>query len=311
MGCRLAAAALLLALAVAPARAGGVDPVSQLWALGPAVAAQRISLGDLRRAVVAADIVLAGERHDNRHHHAGQAAIVRAAAADGRKVVVVLEMLERGQQAALNRWRADGGGAAGFADAVGWRARGWPDAALYRPLFAAMFAVDADIVAGDLSKARIRRVGEQGLDAAPAGLATRFSLRAPLDPTVAATMRAIQYAAHCRLMPMAAMAPMVAVQRLRDAALAGAILDARDAQPHARVVLVAGGGHVRNDHGVGALLRAVAPDARVLTVGFAESETPIGRDAVAALRNEFDILWVTGPAGGPDPCAGLARQPAR
>jgi uncharacterized iron-regulated protein len=249
--------------------------------------------------------------HDNPHHHAGQAAVVRAAAADGRPVVVAFEMLDRDQQAEIDAYAAKGGDAAGFAEAVAWRARGWPDPASYQPLFEAVFAVGAEIVAADLPKPVIRQVGRDGLDAAPDALAARFSLRRPLDPAAERQMRDIQFAAHCGLLPESAMGPMVAVQRLRDAALAEAVLDARSRAPAARVVLIAGGGHVRNDHGVGALLRRSAPDIAVLTVGFGESAEPVDRGAAAERRDEFDIFWITGPAERPDPCAEMKRQMGR
>jgi uncharacterized iron-regulated protein len=292
---------LLLAACATPAADGPC-----IWSLAPPV--QRVAPDEVMARVRTADILLAGEVHDNARHHAGQAAIVRAAADGDRPVVVVFEMLDRDQQAAIDAYRRGGGDAAGFAAAVDWTGRGWPDPALYRPLFDAIFAANATIVAGDLPKAAIRNVGRQGMAAAPAGLVGRFALDVPLDLATRTTLLDIQDEAHCRLLPRGALGPMVDVQRLRDAALADAVLAARSNDPAARVVLIAGAGHVGLDLGVGALLRATEPAAALLVVAFGEATA----ENAASVRNDAagqaDMLWLTEPAERPDPCEDLRRR---
>lgn len=287
----------------------GVSTDPDIWNLrtDPAL---RMWLSDLNREIATADIVLAGERHDNPHHHAAQADIVRAAAASGRPVVLVFEMLDTDQQPAIDAFFAAGGGSAPeFAAAVDWQARGWPDPTLYAPLFDAMFDADATIVAGDLPRATIRRIGRDGVVAVPPELAERFGFDRPLPAEIDAEMRDIQYTAHCQLIPQAALGRMVAVQRARDAALAGAILDARARQPDAIVVLIAGAGHVRKDHGVGALLHTNAPGSRTLVIGLDEGAP--GSPGFSALPRQYDVVWFSPAVDHPDRCEGLRQRLTR
>ena len=74
-------------------------------------------------------------------------------------------------------------------------------------------------------------------------------------------------------------------------------------------MLIAGAGHVRKDHGVGALLRDRAPGLATLAIGMAE--TGPGSEDRAALAREFDIVWFTPRAERPDPCEDLRRKFAK
>lgn len=72
-----------------------------------------------------------------------------------------------------------------------------------------------------------------------------------------------------------------------------------------RTVLVAGNGHVRLDYGVGQLLTALRPAARVASVGFAEA----GDTDVAS--RPYTYVWVTAKAERKDPCAGFVPAKVR
>jgi uncharacterized iron-regulated protein len=104
---------------------------------------------------------------------------------------------------------------------------------------------------------------------------------------------------HCNMLPAASVAPMVLVQRSRDAALAQAML--KSAEP--RVVLIAGNGHVRTDVGVPHYLRAAgAKPADIVAVAFVET----GDGESTAIYN---VRQVTQPVSRPDPCASF-KAPA-
>src|SRR3954466_1305556 len=75
----------------------------------------------LDAAVQSADFVLLGETHDNPDHHALQARLVRVAA-QGRKPAIVFEMLDVGQQAAVD---AAPRTSDAIAEAVDWSHSGW------------------------------------------------------------------------------------------------------------------------------------------------------------------------------------------
>jgi hypothetical protein len=64
-------------------------------------------------------------------------------------------------------------------------------------------------------------------------------------------------------------------------------------------VLLAGNGHVRLDYGVPQLARQDQPAARLLSLGFVESASPLQ-------GAPYDYVWITAaPSGRGDPCAGM------
>jgi uncharacterized iron-regulated protein len=100
--------------------------------------------------------------------------------------------------------------------------------------------------------------------------------------------------AHCGALPPERMAGMVEAQRLRDAALARAVLDAL-AETGGPIAVITGSGHARTDFGLPAALRAAMPDLPVLSIG--QIEAPAEPD------QPFDYWIVTEPAPRDDPCA--------
>ena len=236
----------------------------------------------------ASDFVLLGERHDNPLHHRRRGELI---AALGPAAVVVAEHLPRGRQVApgpdvLQRLQA-----AGF-EPKAWQ---WPQ---HQGLFDALLGAGVPLQGGNAPRDEVRKVAREGEGALPA------DLRALLDPAplADAARRALDddlVAGHCGQLPEARVPAMRAAQRMRDASMLQAMLDARG-RP---TVLVAGNGHVRIDHGVPQLLRAARPAARWIAVGFVEG------DAVAAGPQPYTHLWVTPALARADPCAGF-RMPA-
>lgn len=235
-----------------------------------------------------ADVVILGEVHDNALHHAHQA---QAVAAIG-PAALVFEMLTPAQAA-----RAEGidpADADALEAALGWNASGWPDFAMYHPIFSA--APKAVVHGGAMDRATVRRAFDEPLSAVFGPEAAAFGLTRALDPADQAAREAAQAAAHCGALPPAMLPGFVAAQRLRDAALARAVRDAF-AATGGPVVLITGTEHARRDLGVPAKLALAAPGLRVLSVGQVEGDP--GPDA------PFDLWIVTDPAPRGDPCAGF------
>jgi len=83
--------------------------------------------------------------------------------------------------------------------------------------------------------------------------------------------------AHCDLLPLEALQPMVTVQRVRDGVMARALLSAgKDG-----AVLIAGKGHTRNDRAIPYVLKQLdsAPDG--------DSIVSIGMEGVRPYKNSF------------------------
>ena len=236
-----------------------------------------------------ADVFVVGEVHGNPAHHAFQAEVV----ARVRPAAIVFEMLLPEQAA---RVRPDvRGDAEALEAALGWEARGWPEFRLYHPIFTA--APEAAVVGGDVPPPEVRRAVGEGaaavFDAVFGEGAARFGLERALEPEEQAAREALQARAHCDAMPEEMLPGMVEAQRLRDAALARAVLEAHDVRG-GPVVLITGSGHARTDWGVPALLALAAPELTVHAIGQFEGDPGSGVP--------FDALRLADPVERPDPC---------
>ncbi len=227
-----------------------------------------------------ADIFVLGEVHDNPTHHATQAGIV----AQVQPKALVFEMLTAAQAAAA--MTVDRTDAAAVATATGWVDSGWPDFAMYAPIFAA--APGATIVGAAVPRDNMLRAMKEG------AAAVSTSPVPPLTDAQLAVLSQEQAEAHCGALPPEMLPGMVEAQRLRDADFAGATLSAFDATG-GPVVLITGTGHARTDVGVPAALRLARPDLKVWSLGQIEG--------AAEADAPFDAVAVTGVTDRPDPCA--------
>jgi hypothetical protein len=234
--------------------------------------------------------------HDNPLHHANQARIV----ADLAPQALVFEMIEPGD--ALRITPEARGNAAELGGLLGWEESGWPDFSMYYPVFAA--APRAAIFGGGVPGEDARRAVDEGAAAVFGGGAALFGLDTPLPADEQSVREAEQFAAHCEAMPESLMPGIVEAQRLRDAALARATLEAwehaRAASDTPRVVVIAGNGHAREDWGLPAMLRAYfGGEVTVAALGQYETEAP--GDA------PYTETLVTEPAEREDPCLVFAK----
>ena len=236
--------------------------------------------------VAASDVVILGEVHDNPAHHLWQAEVLRAVA----PAAVVFEMLSPEQAGRITPdLRADPDA---LAEAIDWAGSGWPDFALYRPVFEALGA--AAVYGAAVPHDAVRAAMSEGAAARFEGDAARFGLDAVLPEDQQARREALQAEAHCGALPEALLPGMVEAQRLRDARFAATVLRALE-ETGGPVVLISGNGHARGDWAVPWMISRAAPEVAVMSV--AQFEAP-PEGAVP-----FDVWRVTEPAERDDPCA--------
>lgn len=251
-------------------------------ALSPALAEVQVP--------VDAQIVILGEIHDNPSHHAEQARLV----ADLGPRAVVWEMLGAAQLAQADG--VDRADAVAFGAALGWEAAGWPDFAMYHPIFLAAGA--ATHIGAAAPRAMMRQAMVDGaLAALPPQPPLQFDAARALPPLTAedqAAREAEQATAHCDALPTDLLPGMVEAQRLRDAYMAAAALEAL-ALYGPPVVVITGSGHARNDVAIPAMIRAARPEVTVWSLGQLEADP--GPDA------PYDAVRVTAPTPRGDPCA--------
>ncbi|MEP5762514.1 MAG: ChaN family lipoprotein [Litoreibacter sp.] len=232
---------------------------------------------------VAADIVIVGEVHDHPVHHRNQAKI----AAQLRPMALVFEMLTPEQaQSALSVDRTD---MAALEASLEWSQSGWPEFALYFPIFEA--APDAQIFGAAVSRETMRQAISTGAAAAFGQDADEFGLGETLDEDEHAARLALQDEAHCGALPAEMLPGMIEAQRLRDAAFARTALEALKVT-RGPVLIITGNGHARTDWGVPLALRTAAPKVSVVSIGqVADPDTsmPFDRWIVSdALKRDSD-----------------------
>jgi uncharacterized iron-regulated protein len=257
--------------------------------IGAVVTAAPFALAQVPLAAQEADVVFLGEVHDNPAHHMEQAEWVRALA----PVAIVFEMLpQQLDQAAIAANRTDPDA---LADLLDWEARGWPDFAIYYPIFQA--AADAEIRGADVRPDQVRGLMTDALGDVFGARSGMFGLDAPLPENQQAAREAMQFAVHCDALPMQMLPTMVNVQRLRDAALADAALSAHSDLAEISggpVVVITGNGHARKDWGAPAALAHAAPGIVQFSLG--QSESGQAPDGV------FDMIRDAPAVDRPDPC---------
>lgn len=234
------------------------------------------------------DIVLLGELHDNGQHHAVRGAFIAQLARPN--TTVIAEHLPR------SAWVRPLGDTRSSLEAVGFDANawGWP---LYEPLFGSILGHSLSLRGGNLAKGDSKKLVKQGDTALSATVAQAIK-RAPLSATATSQLEQDLIQGHCGKLPARYLAPMQLVQRATDASMAEALLAF---QPS---VLVAGNGHVRKDYGVPQVLLALAPQLKVMSVGFEER----GSDPALLLESRsgrYDFIWITDSVERDDPCEHL------
>lgn len=253
--------------------------------------------------------VLLGEVHDNPDHHALQAWIIRKLVERGRKPAVVMEQISRDKAEKLAAFLAgDEVSATKLGPALDWHKSGWPKWTIYQPIAEIALQAGLPIRAGNPAPSLSRAVGRRGWAALKQAERDRLRLSEPLGRSLRQAMIEELVEAHCNLMPAAAMAPLVRVQRLRDAVLADSLIEAGKADG---AVLIAGGGHVRNDRGVPWYLSRRGAGS-VATVVFLETGPDLQRvedlqGSARALLEASDYVWFTPAQSRPDPCAKLRK----
>ncbi len=253
---------------------------------------RQIAEADLVAAALAADWILLGEKHDNAAHHQLQARIIDAIGATGRRPAVVWEMAGPDQAEAFAGAKIDQVSFLG--QALGWEERGWPAWSIYQPIAEAALRNEMPMYPGNPSPELTRAVGHgESLDPEQAA---RLAWERDYDPDQRAALTDQMAAAHCNAMPAAAMAPMVDVQRLRDAWMAASL---READGGSGAILIAGSQHVREDRGVPWRLEEDVFSLALIEVDRAGLKV---EDYPAFDPTKFDFVWFTARVDEDDPC---------
>jgi uncharacterized iron-regulated protein len=255
----------VMVLAVAMCGCAGGEPRADAQAPIWDLRAQRfVSETELVERLVATRFRLLGEVHDNPAHHRLRAQLIRRIAASGKRPAVVFEQFDLDRDAALvaaqrgDRVDAEALATAGALDRKSWD---WP---LHKPLLEAALAGGLPVRAGNAPRAELMRIARTAPGAAiDAPWAARFAA-ATWTAAADAALREEIVEGHCGKLPESAIAPIARAQRMRDAAMAQAVVAAATTDG---TILIGGDGHVREGVAGPAYL-SEARNGDVVSVGF-------------------------------------------
>jgi uncharacterized iron-regulated protein len=246
-------------------------------------------------------VVYLGESHDNPYHHMDQARVLEAMLVGGARPALAFEMLAQDQQPAVDEAMLEKADPAAVGKRLRWVERGWPDFEMYRPLFDLARRYGLPVVAIDLDQPLVRRIAKEALGALPAGersgLVSRLAPDADREQGIARDIEA----AHCGLLPAAAVPGMVDAWHARNVAMARRILQALEQAP--QVMVIVGRGH-QAPGGMADQVEALRPSTSQLAVDFVE----VGREEPDQAPPANHIVWPTPPVERPDPCAPLRNR---
>ena len=252
---------------------------------------------------------LLGEVHDNPLHHVIRARLIAAIAATGVHPAVVFEQFDPDRDAALLSAQKFGTDSdrladAGHLDRKGWS---WP---LHKPIIDVALKLGLPVRAGNVPRAMFP-ADPSAADKDRSALWYPRLHEARWSEAQAAALRADIVEAHCGKLPETIVPRIVLAQRVRDAAMAQALVD--DATSGG-AILSAGNGHVRADLGVPVYLHAPGlhdSSASSVSLGMIEVNADDERASdfprqIVAANPGFDYIWFTPPAAREDPCANIA-----
>lgn len=247
---------------------------------------------DMPAELATANVVFLGEVHDNTAHHARQAELVSAL----QPGALVFEMLTPAQASKVTSKLMMQPQA--LADTLDWADSGWPNFAMYAPIFAA--APKASVFGGHVPRDETRKAAFEGIEAV-FPQAKRFGLLDPLPQAQQEAREALQLTAHCDALPGEMLPVMVEIQRLRDAALALAVQEAQAATDGV-VVIITGNGHARKDWGAPRLLSDIGLVHKDEITSLGQSEFG------SSLNGTFDVTEMTTGVDREDPCKAFVES---
>ena len=257
-------------------------------------------------------VVLLGESHTSPDHHAWQMQTVAALRGRTDNMVLGFESFPRRLQGVLDDWVAGKLSADAFLNAVEWRRVWGYDSALYMPLFQFARLNRIPMVALNVERSLVSRVGREGWAAVPPDAREGLTDPAPASEGYLRELAAVQAmkrnmapgadpqtappdpddAAIAEVMKQPEFTRFVEAQLTWDRAFAQGIADAKKKNPNATIVAVLGSGHVAYGYGAPHQLKD-------LGVTGVTSLIPVSVDAACerAGKSFADALF-TLPAGG-------------
>ena len=215
------------------------------WSAPAAEGVRPLEAREVLRLVQSAPVVLLGESHATAEHHRWQLHTLAALHAQ-RSVVVGFEMFPRRVQAVLDRWVAGELSEREFLERSQWYEVWGFDPAYYLPLFHFARMHRVPMLALNVERDLVRRIGREGPDAVPPELREGVGQPEPPTPQYLEELQAVhrQHGETRRGEATdAGFQRFVAGQLMWDRAMAEAIRQGLERHPGRQVVAIMGRGH--------------------------------------------------------------------
>jgi len=258
--------------------------VNRIWssAKGAFVTPQDL-LGSLR----ASRVMLLGERHDQPDHHQIQAWVVERLEPGA---LIGFEMLDEADRPRLLGVQD----AKTLARKTRWADSGWPDFAIYQPVFEALYKGGHTPVAIHPLRSRIRSLMTEP--------SSQQAVMTGKENTISAaglgTLKADIETAHCGHASPDMVEAMVRAQRFKDRFMSTQLEMAAKGR---QVVVITGNGHVQKDYGMPNYLTESSQSVGILEV---DSKRLLPTDYQ---HGAYDFIWFTPRVDDLDACAKFRR----
>jgi uncharacterized iron-regulated protein len=183
-----------------------------------------------------------------------------------------------------------------------WSAQGWPDFAMYWPLFELARKNNLPVVATDLDPAVNRRISRGGLGAAGDDDPARLRSAMPDDPARDKAIAQRIRDAHCNQITESRALRMLESWYARNVVMARRVGGALAQAP--QVVVIMGRGHA-SPGAVPEQLAAMRPGTRQMVVGFFDGQADGPVEPLA------DVQWITPARPHPEPCLSFPQRVGR
>jgi len=257
-----------------------------------------ISRDGLYERLADVEYVLIGETHDNTDQHRVQARIVGYLAGLHESGSVSFEMIDDVQEKYLHDRPIPS--AQDLIALLQHTNSGWDYNVYYRDLFETVVRGGFKILPANIERDHLVELMQDPAAGLPAGIEQLLDSN-PLTPQSTNILRQEIVDSHCGMITTEQAGPMVRGQRIRDAAMAGSLLNSTAGLK----ILIAGNGHVRTDLGVPTYIHS--PGSMLVSIGLQEVDDGLNKPADYAGDwgsdvLPFDYVWFTARADRVDPC---------
>jgi uncharacterized iron-regulated protein len=216
------------------------------WSLPQTAGAAPVTLHEVLQNAGTRRVVLLGESHESAEHHRWQLHTIAALHARRPALALAFEMFPRSVQAVLDAWVAGELGEIEFLERSRWVEVWGYEAALYLPLFHFARMHRIPMLALNVERELVRRIGREGFDAVPEALREGVGRPEPAGREYLEELHAayLQHGAKTSSgVDDPAFARFVAGQQTWDRAMAEAIRQGLERHPGRQVVAMMGRGH--------------------------------------------------------------------